>query len=97
MAKPKKLTDSQWESQAQEEMATKAKSSNVDTIIQFIKDNGGRQNVKQILIGLDLLEERAVRRPFQKAGLKKGCEAKVINGHRVKLDNSTRPQTYIVE
>ena len=97
MAKPKKLTDSQWESQAQEEMATKAKSSNVDTIIQFIKDNGGRQNVKQILIGLDLLEERAVRRPFQKAGLKKGCQAKIINRHRVKLDNSTRPQTYIVE
>ena len=70
MAKSKKLTDSQWESQAQEEMANKSKSSHVDTIIQFIKDNGGRQNVKQILIGLDLLEERAVRRPFQKAGLK---------------------------
>ena len=82
-----------WEIEAQKEMESKSNQS-VDRLIETIKANGGQLNVVQLMDQLELDCPKKVRRPFQKAGLKGETLAKEINGHKVVLDKSTKPQTY---
>ena len=94
MAKQNKQT---WEQKAQEEMESKSKGSNVDTLISCIKENGGSMDVNQLMDALDLDCPKKVRKPFQNEGLKGKTLAKEINGNKVKLNKGTTPQTYIVD
>ena len=94
MANSKKQT---WEQKAQEEMESKSKGSNVDTLISCIKENGGSMDVNQLMDALDLDCPKKVRKAFQNEGLKGKTLAKEINGNKVKLNKGTTPQTYIVE
>lgn len=71
-------------------------SANMIAIIQFLKVNGP-SSVKDIQNNFEILNPKNIRRPFQKAGLKRGGESVIKVGEDyITLNISTGKSIYSV-
>ena len=78
-----------------EELNSNPTNPGLSKMIQFIKENGPT-TVNQLAKHFEVVDTKAIRRPFQKAGLKQGNFAIEVDKDIIVLDKRNGKNTYSI-
>ena len=96
-AKMAKLTKLQQVQKKMEELNSNPINPGLEKMVDFIRKNGPT-SVETLANHFEVVDTKAIRRPFQKAGLKKGNYAiELPNGDILTLDQRSKKNIYSIQ
>ena len=95
-AKMAKLSKLDKVKQQMEDLNYNPINPGLEKMVQYLKENGP-STVQQLANHFEVTDSKAIRRPFQKAGLKKGNYAVEVGDSIVVLDQRSKKNIYSIK